>query len=36
MPKTEIEKLAEIDDLFDFIVKVQDRFSSEVASPEEA
>lgn len=36
MPKTEIEKLAEIDDLFDFIVRVQDRFASEVASPEEA
>ena len=32
MPKTEAEKLQEIDDLFDFIIKVQDRFSSEVAS----
>ena len=36
MPKTDVEKLAEIDDLFDFIVKVQDRFASEVATPKEA
>jgi len=36
MPKTDIEKLQEIDDLFDFIIKVQDKFSSEVATPKEA
>ena len=35
MPKTEVEKLAEVEDLFDFIIKVQDRVASEVASPEE-
>ena len=35
MPKTDVEKLAEINDLFDFIIKVQDRFAPEVASPSE-
>ena len=35
MPKTDAEKLAEIDDLFNFVLKVQDRFAPEVASPQE-
>ena len=35
MAKSNAEKLAEIDDLFDFILRVQDKLSSEVASPEE-
>ena len=34
--KTEEEKLQEINDLFSFIIRVQDRFAPEVASPEEA
>ena len=34
--KTESEKLDEINDLFNFIIKVQDRFAPEVASAEEA
>jgi len=33
--KTDIEKIAEIDDLFDFIIKFQDKFSPQVASREE-
>ena len=36
MPKTDVEKLSEIEDLFDFILKVQDKISPEVASPQEA
>lgn len=33
--KTDIEKLSEINDLFDFILKVQDKLAPEVASPQE-
>ena len=32
MPKTDTEKLQEINDLFDFIIKVQDKVAPEVAS----
>ena len=35
MIKTDIEKLAEIEDLFGFILKVQDKFASEVVTPQE-
>jgi len=35
MPKTDVEKLAEVEDLFDFILKVQDRFAPEVVTSEE-
>ena len=35
MPKTNTEKLAEVEDLFDFILKVQDKFASEVVTPQE-
>ena len=33
--KTDIEKLTEINDLFDFIIKVQDKLSPQVVSQEE-
>jgi len=33
--KTDTEKLSEINDLFNFILKVQDRLTSSVASPRE-
>lgn len=33
--KTDTEKLAEINDLFDFILKFQDKFSPQVASKQE-
>jgi len=36
MPKTDTEKLSEVEDLFDFILKVQDRLAPEVATPKEA
>lgn len=36
MPKSDAEKLAEVDDLFNFILKVQDKLAPEVASPQEA
>ena len=35
MPKTDTEKLAEIEDLFGFILRVQDKFASEVVTPQE-
>lgn len=35
MPKTDVEKLSEINDLFDFILKVQDKLAPEVVSPQE-
>ena len=34
--KSDTEKLSEINDLFDFIIKVQDKVAPEVASPQEA
>ena len=34
--KTDTERLSEIDDLFDFILKVQDKLAPEVASAQEA
>lgn len=36
MAKTDIERLAEIDDLFEFILRVQDRLAPEVVSSQEA
>ena len=36
MPKVDSEKLSEIDDLFEFILRVQDKVAPEIASPEEA
>jgi len=36
MLKTDQEKLAEVDDLFNFILKVQDRISPQVATTQEA
>lgn len=35
MPKTDAEKLAEIDDLFDFIIRVQDKIAPEIATTQE-
>lgn len=35
MGKTNTEKLIEIEDLFAFILKVQDKFASEVVTPQE-
>ena len=35
MPKTDVEKLEDIEDLFDFILKVQDKLAPEVASLQE-
>jgi len=34
-PKTDQEKLGEINDLFDFILKVQDKLAPEVVTPQE-
>ena len=35
MPKTDAEKLAEIEDLFDFIFKAQEKLASEIVSYQE-
>ena len=35
MPPTDIEKLAEVDDLFDFVLKVQDKLTPEVLTQSE-
>ena len=35
MPKTDAEKLAEIEDLFDFIFKAQEKLASEIVSCQE-